>query len=160
MKDSRVRISTPPAVDLRNCPSCRHKQASSNMECEACGIIFSKYMEYSPLKASLNRFMSPSEISDIRDTQQRFTKVKHDVESKVELIVHCHKNKLLDLAAHHLRQENDRSGMDAIKKLVSSNYTEQDQGNFLKFVNAISRPSIMIPIVLLLMLSVMAILMH
>jgi len=157
VKNSRIRISTPKDIELMTCPSCKNKQAEVNNECEACGIIFSKYMDYSPIKARINSFLSPAEISDIRATQERFTKVRHDMESKVELIVHCHKEKLLDLAAHHLKKEEDKTGMGMIRKLVSGSYKEHGQGVFQRFINTISRPSIIIPMVLLILLMIMTI---
>ena len=117
-------------------------------------------MDYSPIKTKLNKFMSPSEISDIRDTQERFTRVRHDMGSKIELIVHCHKEKLLDLAAHHLKKEDDKTGMGMIRKLVSGSYKESNYGVFQKFINTVSRPSIMIPMVLLILLMVMTIILR
>ena len=157
MKNSRIRISAPPNVELMTCPSCRHKQSGSKNECEVCGIIFSKYMDYSPIKTRLNRFLSPAEISDIRATQERFTKIRHDMESKVELIVHCHKEKLLDLAAYNFKKEDDKIGMSIIKKLVSGSYKESGPGVFQRFINTMSRPSIMVPMVLLVLLMIMTI---
>ena len=154
MQTSRVRIPAA-TVDLFSCPACKHKQLSTNRECEACGIVFAKYMAYSPVKAQLDRFMSAAEISDIRSTQDRFTRIKHDASSKMELLIHCHKEKLLDLAAHHLKNENDRAGMSVIRKLVSGIYSEQETGFVPRFLSAVSRPSVIIPVVLLLLLTVM-----
>lgn len=160
MLRSRIRLDSSKDLNLTSCPSCRHKQSITNLECEACGIIFSKYMSYSPIKTQLNKFISPSEVADIRNTQERFTRVKHDVESKVELIVHCHKEKLLDLAAHHLKQDSDKNGINIIKRLVSSSYNEFKQGSFLRLVNTISKPTIMIPSILLFLLVVLTILLR
>ncbi len=160
MLKSRIRLDSSKGVELISCPSCKHNQNLSNLECEACGIIFSKYMDYSPIKTRLNKFMSPKEVSDIRKTQERFTRIKHDVESKIELIVHCHKENLLDLAAHHLKQDSDKTGKNMIKRLVSSSYNELKQSAFLRFINIVSRPTIIIPSILLLFLVILTILLR
>ena len=159
LQTSRVRIQNTNAA-LIPCPACRHKQSGTNKECEACGIVFSKYIGYAPVKAQMNRFMPPSEIADVRRTQERFTKIKHDVASKAELLIHCHKEKLLDLAAYHLKQENDNTGMSIIRKLVSGGYSEQETGLLSRFFSAVSRPSVMIPAVLLILLGVMTIILR
>ncbi len=110
------------------CPSCEHKQSSVNLECEACGLIFSKYLKYTPIKAFLNKFMSPKEIMQIRKAEERFTKVQNDRQSKTELIIRCQKERLLDLASYHTRRENDNDSMDLIKKLSSSLYIDNEKG--------------------------------
>ena len=117
-------------------------------------------MDYLPIKARLNRFISTSEISDIRATQELFTKVQNDMESKIELIIHCHKGKLLDLAAHHLKKEDDKAGMSMIRKLISGNYKEPGQGVFQRFINTVSTPFIIIPTVLLILLAIITVILR
>jgi hypothetical protein len=159
LQTSRVRIQST-RVELVPCPACSHKQSGTNKECEACGIVFSKYIGYSPVKTQMNRFMPSSEIADVRRTQERFTKIKHDVASKTELLIHCHKEKLLDLAAYHLKQDNDKTGMSIIRKLISGAYSEQEQTRFSRLASAVSRPSVMIPAVLLILLAVMTLILR
>lgn len=109
------------------CPSCEHKQSSFNTECEACGLIFSKYLKYTPIKALLNKFMSAREIMEIRKAEEKFTKLQNDTQSKAELIIKCQKERLLDLASYHTRRDNDKKSMELIKSLSSSLYIEEEK---------------------------------
>ncbi len=103
-----------------SCPACGQAQVPTNRECDACGIVFSKHLKYTPVKALLNKFLSPKEITDIRRTEDKFSKIQHDQQSKAELIIHCQKESILDLASYHVRRENDKNGMELIKKLSSA----------------------------------------
>lgn len=109
-------------MELYSCPVCSRSQDANNATCETCGIVFSKHMAYTPIKTMFNRIISPKEIMGIRRAEERFTKIKHDNQSKAELIIHCQKENLLDLASYHTRRENDKTGMELIKKLSSLFY--------------------------------------
>lgn len=115
---------------LYSCPACGQVQLASNTECDSCGIVFSKHLKYTPVKAFLNKFLSPKEIMDIRRTEDKFSKIQHDGQSKAELIVHCQKGKLLDLASYHVRRENDKNGMELIKKLSASLLISKEKSKF------------------------------
>lgn len=110
-----------------SCPACGQAQMATNKECDACGIVFSKHLKYTPIKAFLNKFLSPKEIMEIRNTEDKFSKIQHDSQSKAELIIHCQKEKLLDLASYHVRRENDKSGMELVKKLSSSLFITEEK---------------------------------
>jgi hypothetical protein len=112
---------------LYSCPACGQVQVDTNKECDACGIVFSKHLKYTPIKALLNKFLSPKEIMEIRNTEDKFSKIQHDKQSKAELIIRCQKEKLLDLASYHVRRENDKSGMELIKKLSSSLFITEEK---------------------------------
>jgi hypothetical protein len=141
---------------LMVCPSCNYKQSASNSECEACGIIFGKYTRYTPVKAITKRFLSPAEITEIRELQKHFTKIKHDTSSKTELILRCQKDELLDLAAYYVKNENDKKGIDLIKKITSLSYNK-DYNNSAKtssFVKELfSAPFVLTATILLLLLA-------
>jgi hypothetical protein len=104
------------------CPSCDYKQHAMNTECVACGLVFSKHLKYVPVKTLINKFLSPKEIMEIRRAEDKFNKVQHDQTSKAELIIHCQKENILDLASYHTRNSNDKNGMELIKKLSSIFY--------------------------------------
>jgi ribosomal protein L37AE/L43A len=148
--------------DHVTCPSCgfKQKKRAGGGECESCGIVFSKHLSFTPIKAALNKFVSTREIAEIRDTQERFTNIKHDVSSKMELIVHCQKEKLLDMAAHHLKKEDDRAGLEAIKKLATNIYTEEKNDTVSKMLELFSRPLILVPAALFIFLLIMTLLLR
>jgi len=144
------------AQSLISCPSCNYKQSKANKECEACGIIFEKYSRYTPIKAITKKFLSPAEITEIREFQKHFTKIKHDTGSKTELILQCQKQELLDLAAYYVKNENDKTGMELIKKMSSLSYNEDNArfGKINSFVrNLFSAPFVLTATVLLLLLA-------
>ena len=139
------------------CPSCHYKQSKINTECEACGLVFSKYLNYTPVKANINKALSASEIKDIRETHKRFTRVKHDRGSKTELIIHCKKNETLDLAAYYLGRSKDREGIKILKGLLSTSYKgSEDVKNSLSS-ELMKSPFLFISIMILGLVSILAI---
>ena len=110
-------------------------------------------MSFTPINLETNRLMSPSEIAQIRKTQDSLSKSSLDIGSKMELIVHCHKEKLLDLATHHLKKENDTHSLNVIKKLVSTNYSN-------KTIDWIKNPFIMISAALLAVLLIITLMLR
>ena len=141
--------------ELIPCPSCGYRQKKDVSACEACGIVISKHLAFTPIKASINKFMSPRDISEIRKTQDKLTKVQHDVGSKMELIVHCQKEKLLDMAAYHMKKDNDKTGLEVIRKLSGGIYTDETNGRLSRLLSLFSRPLILIPALLFVFLLIM-----
>lgn len=54
-----------------NCPKCNHKQKEENMECEKCGIIFTKY--YSWLNSNSKSTDDGTTVSSFEDTDSSFS---------------------------------------------------------------------------------------
>lgn len=135
--------------DLKKCPKCGHRQLIGRKECDSCGLIFSKHMDFTPIKTVMGGFLTPKEIKGIRETQDRLTKVQHDSTSKMELLVHCHKEKLLDMAAHHLGKD------ETIKNMTLGNLeAERHYKANYNFLSFLTKPAIIIAMMLLLMLTV------
>ncbi|MBN1115367.1 MAG: hypothetical protein JXA66_08505 [Oligoflexia bacterium] len=144
----------------RVCPACNHLQNYTKDRCDACGLIFSKYMEYTPIKISLNRFVPVSEISDIRKTEEQLS-INNNEPSKVELLLHCFHNRLLDLAAFHLRKKNDREGLAFVRNLMLSEINNrQREFTFSKFIYSVFRPGILVSLTVLLMLFILCLLLR
>ena len=130
----------------KNCPKCGHRQIVGNKECEACGLIFSKHLGFIPAKTLTSGFLSPKEVREIRRTQERFSNVQHDNTSKMELIVHCHKEKLLDMAAFHIGKN------ETIQNMVLGNLEAEKSSRFDNLLSFFSKPLVIISSLLLLML--------
>ena len=149
MAETRTRV-VPQNSKSQNCPACGHKQAEGKTECDSCGLIFSKHLGFTPIKTITSTFLSPKEVKEIRKTQERLSRIQHDNTSKMELLVHCHKEKLLDMAAHHIGKD------ETIKNMALSNLESEKSyrtGSLLAFF---SKPLAMISIMLLLTLIAIA----
>ena len=154
MAETRIKVSTGNYKTM-SCPKCGHKQAELNIECESCGIIFSKHLRFTPIKAFTSRFMSPKEVVEIRKTQERFSKIQHDNTSKMELLVHCHKEKLLDMAAFHIGKD------DTIKNMsLGSLEAERHYRARYGFISFLTKPLVLIPFMLLLFLTAIALMLR
>ncbi len=131
---------------LKNCPACGHKQADEKQECESCGLIFSKHLGFTPVKTITSNFLSPKEIKEIRKTQERLSRIQHDNTSKMELLVHCHKEKLLDMAAHHIGKD------ETIMNMALSNLETEKSYNKGALLSFLSKPIVIVSLMLLLTL--------
>ena len=145
MAETRTRIA-PQKGNLQNCPACGHKQAEGRTECESCGLIFSKHLGFTPIKTITSTFLSPREVKEIRKTQERLSRIQHDNTSKMELLVHCHKERLLDMAAHHLGKD------ETIKNMALSSLESQERYRGSSLLAFFSKPLTIISLMLLLTL--------
>ena len=153
MAEIRTRV-TPQSSKLHNCPACGHKQAEGGTECESCGLIFSKHFGFTPIKTITSTFLSPKEVKEIRKTQERLSRIQHDNTSKMELLVHCHKEKLLDMAAHHIGHD------ETIKTMALSNLESEKRHNTDSLLTFFSKPMTIISVALLLMLIAIALMLR
>jgi len=141
--------------NLQKCPKCGHRQLTGRDECDSCGIIFSKHMSFTPIKTIMNGFLTPKEIKEIRNTQERLTRVQHDSTSKMELLVHCHKERLLDMAAHHLGKN------ETIKNMTLGNLeAERHYKTNYNFFSFLTKPLVIIPFILLVLLTAIALMLR
>lgn len=100
-------------------------------------------------------FLTPKEIKGIRETQDRLSRIQHDNTSKMELLVHCNKEKLLDMAAHHLGKD------ETIKNMTLGNLeAEKHYKSNHDFFSFLTRPMIIIPFILLVLLAAMALMLR
>lgn len=144
---TRIRLGDDKTV---TCPSCGHRQIAVERECEACGLIFSKHLGFTPIKVLTSNSMSAKKIAELRRTNDMFTKVKHDTTSKMELLVHCHKEDLMDMAAYHTGANNsDDKVKQTIKHLTLGKMEKEHKSMAGDFFLSIIKPSILIPLVLL-----------
>jgi hypothetical protein len=125
-KIKKTKLQDEQAKPVKTCPACNYKQSPLNQECEACGIIFEKYDRYTPIKAITNKFLAPTEITEIRNLQKYLTKIQHDTSSKTELILRCQKEELLDMAAYYIKKQNDKKGIALIKKISTLSYNKSN----------------------------------
>ena len=154
MAETRTRLNIDQGT-LQKCPKCGHKQLPGRAECDSCGLIFSKHMSFAPIKTVMTGFLTPKEIKEIRDTQERLSRVQHDCTSKMELLVHCHKEKLLDMAAHHLGKD------ETIRNMTLGNLeTEKHYKSNYNFVSFLTRPTVIIPFIMLVLLAAMALMLR
>lgn len=153
MAEIRTRIA-PQSGKLLNCPACGHKQADGEMECESCGLIFSKHLGFTPIKTITSTFLSPKEVKEIRKTQERLSRIQHDNTSKMELLVHCHKERLLDMAAHHLGKD------ETIKNMALSNLESERSYRTGSLFSFFSKPLVIISLALLFMLLAIALMLR
>ena len=135
------------------CPSCGHRQIAVERECEACGLIFSKHLGFTPTKVLTSGSMSAKKIAELRKTNDMFTKVKHDTTSKMELLIHCHKEDLMDMAAYHTGPNNsDDKVKQTIKNLTLGKMEKEHHSIIGELFSSIFKPLIIIPLVLLVLL--------
>jgi len=154
LAETRTRISIDQG-NLQKCPKCGHRQLPGRNECDSCGLIFSKHMSFTPIKTIMGGFLTPKEIKGIRDTQDRLSRIQHDNTSKMELLVHCHKEKLLDMAAHHLGKD------ETIKNMTLGNLeAEKHYKSNYNFFSFLTRPLVIIPFILLILLTAIALLLR
>ncbi len=74
------------------------------------------------------------------------SRIQHDNTSKMELLVHCHKEKLLDMAAHHIGKD------ETIKSMALSNLETEKSYNKGALLSFLSKPIVIVSLMLLLTL--------
>jgi hypothetical protein len=133
---TRLNIPTP---QLLICPNCSFRLDRDLKECPSCGIVLSKHLDYIPTKVFNEGPLSTEEISDIRKIKEKLEN-PNAKKQIFEILLHCNKEGLLDLAAHHIRDYKEESGRLAIKTLLKRYSLLPFDSKRTNFLNWITRP--------------------